>query len=122
MNNRGIGYVNHGRWLVDCPTCGGPVMFDPNQSFIAICGVCNPGIMAVAFKEREKGVFVPFADQVARKQAVEQANTFTVTMPAEWKQIFNVLRQREITKMNWLPGETVDQLKLENAYHNVREG
>jgi hypothetical protein len=34
-------YVNHGRWVADCPAeCGGAMSLDPRQGLFA-CGVCK---------------------------------------------------------------------------------
>ncbi len=124
MKTRGIAYVNHGRWLVDCPECGAPVPFDPKDG-AAVCGVCFPGITAMAFAKRMdkygRELYVPVPDTEKREEAMKKAKSFKPVMPDDWKSLYEELRKRHISKMNWLPGETLNDLRAENILHGLEK-
>lgn len=124
MKTRGIAYVNHGRWLVDCPECGSPILLKPENE-TAICPVCNPGVMATTFQRRQlrsgAEVFDLIPDHERRQDETAKARPFKVVIPKDWKKIFEMLRKRHVSFMNWLPGETLDDLKAENILHGLKE-
>ena len=79
-------YVNHGRWVVDCPEpyCGGAAIAET----VFVCNNCK---------------------------RVE---------PVEWPEyktlIDDVLNVRPVPQTrNWIPGETVNDLKRENKAHGL---
>src|SRR5512146_2607578 len=65
MNTRGIAYINHGRWLVDCPGCGSPVLIKPPEP--AACGHCHPELFAVMFVKRRGEIYDPVPDHERRE-------------------------------------------------------
>lgn len=119
MKTRGLAYINHGRWLVDCPACGAPVLINPPEP--ALCGHCRPDAFAIMFVKRPgKEVYDPIPDQERRTEA-KRLSSFKYELPKDWKKIFETLRNRPADKMNWLPGETLKDLKAENARHGISE-
>lgn len=44
---------------------------------------------------------------------------FDIEWPEDWQEIEKVLDKRPENNRNWLPGETVDDLKQENRSHGV---
>jgi hypothetical protein len=85
-------YVNHGRWVVECPVCGGGerVPTAEGSPTTILCQVPACGT--------ELGVIFP------EKRA----------------QIESVLLLREnLVNRNWSPGETVADLEAENVEHGV---
>lgn len=125
MNTRGLAYVNHGRWIVDCPECGSPIRFEPKDGTLVYCGVCNPGIMATAFARRTdrygRELFDRVPDHEKREEARRNAKPFKVTVPRNWQKIFETLRKRHVSFMNWLPGETLADLIAENVRHGLEK-
>lgn len=89
-------YVNHGRWLVDCPGCN--------------TGWCvRPETPSLLLDARGRG----FTECKCGRGVVVQ---FPNEMPA----IDEVLGLREQpVHRNWRPGETVIDLRIENAAHGV---
>jgi hypothetical protein len=89
-----VAYVNHGRWLADCPFgCGGARMVQPNVPFWCVfCGNAGAG-----------GQSVP------------------VDWPGDPAAIEAVLKLRDLERFrNWFPWETVTNLRNENRDHGVR--
>lgn len=89
-----IAYVNHGRWLADCPfNCGGARMVQPNVDFWCVfCGNADAG-----------GQSVP------------------VDWPGNPDQIEEVLKYRQLERYrNWTPGETIAKLREENQDNGQR--
>jgi hypothetical protein len=89
-----IAYVNHGRWLADCPfNCGGARMVQPNVDFWCVfCGNAEAG-----------GQGVP------------------VDWPSDAVQVDDVLRYRALERYrNWIPGETIAVLRKENQDNGQR--
>lgn len=85
-----VAYVNHGRWVADCPAsgCGGAMLLLDGADFL--CGTCFN------------------VDAVGRPRAV--------SWPSDRAAIEAVLRVRPLpTQMNWRPGEKVESLAVENA-------
>lgn len=86
-------FVNEGRWIVQCPWCGGAQLVSP-ETFSVLCVECaNNGI---------GGMSVP------------------VRWPDEAPAIEAALVQRPAPRhMNWRPGETVDDLLAENEQRGL---
>lgn len=85
-----LAYVNHGRWVADCPSpgCGGAMLVLKGGEFL--CGTC--------FNAAIGGEYRP------------------IEWPAEAAQIEALLIGRPLAvHMNWNPGETLAQLEAENA-------
>lgn len=88
--------VNHGRWIADCPVCGG-AEFVWLDTPLLLCQSCWNA--AVGGKWR------------------------TVKIPREAAQIERLLSVRpNVIHRNWEPGETLLQLQQENAAHGLGGG
>jgi hypothetical protein len=85
-------YVNHGRWVADCPDCNGAELVTPNEPMM--CDAC--------FNEGNGGAYR------------------AVVFPRSQREIEAQLAIRpEPEHRNWAPGETVAQLRAENAEHGI---
>lgn len=86
--------VNHNRWIVDCPDCGGAEFYWPENLFM--CAGCWNGAVGYVWRR----VAVP-----QKRQAVERA-----------------LKARPLPmNRNWEPNETVEMLQRDNRAHGVAE-
>lgn len=93
-----VAYVNHGRWIAECPDCAGAqLVSELERRFWCL----NCGNAAVNFAWRH--VRMP-----QKRTAIEAE---LVIRPA-------AKGDRAITR-NWLPGETVKDLQRENVEHGV---
>lgn len=93
-----VAYVNHGRWIAECPDCAGAqLVSELERRFWCL----NCGNAAVNFAWRH--VRMP-----QKRTAIEAE---LVIRPA-------ARSERAITR-NWLPGETVEDLQRENVEHGV---
>ncbi len=93
-----VAYVNHGRWVAECPDCAGAqLVSELERRFWCL----NCGNAAVNFAWRH--VRMP-----QKRTAIEAE---LVIRPA-------ARSERAITR-NWLPGETVEDLQRENVEHGV---
>lgn len=93
-----IAYVNHGRWVADCPHCNGGIMLDPTWPLAACLGAgCHRVFRAIA-------------------------------QPAEWAQIEEILAVRPVPHQHWgyergvarsltAPVQSIADLHRENAEH-----
>lgn len=88
-----VARVNHGRWIVDCPEdgCNGAEL--PFADGFFLCGSC------IAERRPLRLFRVDFGQE---RQAVEAA-----------------LERRPKNARNWLPGEPVEHLMLENQAHGI---
>ena len=87
-----IAYVNHGRWVADCPTqsCPGAVALLPGVAFL--CDSC----LNVDCGHRYR----------------------PVAWPAHRGRIEEILIERMLLEeANWIPSETVDDLEADDALH-----
>lgn len=84
--------LEHGRWLADCPYCGGAELVSRRQGefFCLSCGMAENGGQAM------RAVF-----------------------PAAREEIEGILAPRRPLNRNWLPGETVRALRAENRRYGV---
>ncbi len=88
-------YVNHSRWVCDCPNC-------------------NSGILIKDFGERER-YFRVFTCGNCKIMT-------SFIMPDNVGKIESVLLSRPIdTNRNWLPGESIEKLWQENYLHGVTQ-
>jgi len=79
-------YVNHGRWVADCPTCASGLAVDPDAPE-APCLSCG--------------------------------SIHRVRAPRVYKAIERALLVRPVHNRNWLPGETVADIRTENMAHGL---
>lgn len=85
-------YANEGRWIVECPDChSAQLAARDDQRFM--CNECAN--IAVG------GLWRP------------------AIWPRQVDAIEEILEQRERANQHWIPGETVTQLRLENAAHGI---
>ena len=85
-----VAYVNHGRWVADCPECNAGIAVWPDHPLTA-CGECG----AVLTLEVPDADTRAAAEIVLSKRSVESVR-------------------------NWRPdGETVEDLQAENALRGV---
>ena len=84
-------FVNHGAWLVQCPDsqCGG-AEYAWEEGFY-YCFSCHNGYM---------------------KHRIRR-----LSFPVERKDIEALLEQRPLLNRNWSPGETIEDLRIENIEH-----
>jgi len=93
-------YVNHGRWVADCPFCGGAER------------VWIEGLRTAPDVEFPFGV----VDGVLHCGTT--GGTCPVEFPGNRRDIARVLARRSDERTrNWLPGETVEMLVAENVEH-----
>lgn len=121
-------YMNHGRWLMDCPVCGTPILVIDEKELI--CPACFPDMLAKIFLPLPSPPYPPGATRPAddferiakaRQKAREQGQAWRPKFPAERQQIERVLRKRRMENMNWKPGETLADLSAENKAHGLGE-
>lgn len=85
-------YVNHGRWVVDCPDCNNAQLAcRTDRRFM--CNDC--GNIALG------GLWRP------------------VEWPANPQAIETVLESRPMENQNWVPGETVQMLAADNKHRGI---
>jgi hypothetical protein len=94
-----VAYVNHGRWVADCPasTCTGAELVDPDEPRFYCLSCYN-----AAFDGR--WLPVRFPPEPERK-AIERA----------------LLDRPRARNRNWFPGETVEQLEEEHRRYRAAE-
>jgi hypothetical protein len=103
--------INHGRWIVDCPDCkGAEVPERMLKKDIFICDECFPGATQGAPEDRG----------AASAKAYKLDMAYKIKYPPNKSKIEDVLRKRPKPNMNWLPGETVEDLERENEAHGVK--
>jgi len=89
-------YVNHGRWLVDCPNCGGAEIVFMGKPFVCKSRITNG----------------------FHGESVVCGYTVEVEFPSQKREIEAALIERSISNRNWT-NESLDALKEENRIHNV---
>lgn len=85
-------YVNHGRWVVECPDCAGAQMACPDDRRF-MCNNCANALNGGFWR--------------------------LVAWPKDRDKIEALLRPRPIENQHWRPGETVVDLKAENKLMGV---
>lgn len=94
-----IPYLNHGRWVIDCPSlnCGGAEKVLPWQAL----AVCSCG-------DRDFCQHGNFCGTI-----------IGLDWPADRMKIEAVVNQRALLHRNWYPWESVELLEEENAAHGL---
>lgn len=94
-------YMNHGRWVADCPKCTGAEIVEPNKPFV--CGSCC------------------MDDFVNKRRGLPHKNGHDVIFP-EWKdRVDATLKVRPLENRNWWLGESLEELHRENKEHGLPE-
>lgn len=96
-------YVNHGRWVAECPDvgCRGAELVKPGVPFV--CGSCHR------------------SDFLKKGNGKEYGHKHSVQFPA-WKEtIERILAVRPTENRNWWIGEAVSDLRRENRKHGLPE-
>lgn len=88
-------YVNHGRWVADCPDCNGAELVKLGSIFR-----CNTGIHYGSCPAFE----------------------YMVLFPPHWEIIQTVLSVRPMINRNWDSRDTVEKLKRDNFAHGLSAG
>ena len=101
-------YVNHGRWIIDCP--------DED---------CQAGLKCSDWTIPETlltGLVCDCMDEVVCDHpTIPHGLAIDITYPDERDEITAILNLRsKRANRNWYPGETVEELKAENVTHGVR--
>lgn len=116
-------YLNHGRWLVDCPKHGknGTLEVSPTTTeYVAPC--CYPGVIATFMGVVNKQMqIVPdvSARSTAYRRAREAGEIYEVVFPEDMQEIMSVVSERPIPNQNWVQEETVEILQAENEENGV---
>lgn len=124
-------YLNHGRWIVDCPKCGkrGATLAEANPSVAYysavdgefICPKCHPGMVVQAGRNTNGSIkFNKVTQGIERKKAEADGEIYRVVFPANRKEIEKAVAKRSIENQNWKPGETIEFLDLENIKNGVK--
>lgn len=121
-----ITYYNRGRWIATCPVCREALEVKRGQSTF-ICTVCFPALRAMGYTQhtdkRGKVILRPCPDVDARaaaKAKAEQAGrVYRLIFPGDAKDMEKVMRKRPLDKRNWIPGETLQDLKAQNMAHGL---
>lgn len=99
-------YYNYGRWVVDCPApdCYGALRVSEAPSVVSVWLSCDCQ-----------------DEQACDHQQIPCGHSFEVVLPDERQEIEVVtgLRPRRANR-NWLPGESVGDLKAQNLRHGVK--
>ncbi len=118
--------MNWGRWIWRCPQCQTKNDTKLTDGF---CLHCYPGTKdAVAYmikpgyenKSRRKQMWIKVPDLEEREAQKKKAKQYEITLPEDAEKIFETLRPRHISLMNWEWGETVKYLKKENKELGVK--
>ena len=90
--------LNWGRWIADCPNCRGAEIVKPGEEFI--CYSCYPNALT------------------NKKKALKR---YEVVFPKIKLEIDKIMSKRDMQNRNWYPGETLKELRKENADNGVKE-
>ena len=92
-------YINHGKWIIECPSpgssCSAAILGHPDMPEF-FCPSCGNAVWD------GKWLHVVFPDETT----VHQIEALLSVRP-------------DITSRNWVPPETVDDLKLENKVNGL---
>jgi len=88
-----LAYVNHGRWVGDCPAPGCNAAQMLHESGIYFCTECGNA----AFSHK----------------------WLRVAWPSDAKEIALLLCNRQAQNQNWMPGEPLTELVKENMMHSI---
>lgn len=113
-------FINHGRMMATCPRCHNTHIIDRVQTTL-ICPACWNGLKAEKLVQDLYGAWVlaPHTQLIDDTvlQAREAGEEYELGLPDP--QIMNILRARPVENINWLPGETIEQLIQENIDHGL---
>jgi hypothetical protein len=113
-------FINHGRYLARCPKCENVHTVEAATRTL-VCPVCWPGLLAQKMHIDKFGaqVLMPHFDMIfeTRDKAIAAGEEYALEFPPA--DVMTILRPRNIENMNWLPGETLDDLRGENKEHGL---
>lgn len=116
-------WINHGRWIANCPSCGQPAQVEPSADAHLFCRLCYPETYAVHFVPNAYGGFDPVPNDALRREyrAKMLADNIApqVIYPDNRREIMEILRPRPLENMNWELHETADDLRAENIEHGI---
>ncbi|PKO02093.1 MAG: hypothetical protein CVU43_09750 [Chloroflexi bacterium HGW-Chloroflexi-5] len=126
-----LAYLNHGRWIVDCPKCGkvGATLAEPNhlvahysaENGLFICHKCYPGMIVRSGVNANGSLkFNATMRAVARQKAEKNGEIYRVIFPENRKEIELAVAKRAPDNQNWEPGETIEFLLEENQAYGVK--
>lgn len=116
-------YMNHGRWLVDCPkhgVDGAMEVKETDKEYIAPC--CYSGIIAsLPVIKNNRFMFTPdlSARATAKRLAKQADEIYTIMFPDKLAEIKAIMDKRPIHNRHWT-NETIAALKKENKAHGVK--
>jgi len=94
------------------------------QGQLGVCDECYPDILGGSMVEVRPGVFVPGVDVNKREAALAQAildnRAYHIVFPRDKNKIMEALRLRDRENMNWIPGESLQDILDENKAHGVK--
>ncbi len=101
---RAATYVNHGRWVVECDAADCRGAIDVSQHLSAAGIVCDCQDRTACYHQTDPC-----------------GHIIRIDWPGFRTELWRILAVRPdpITR-NWLPGETVEDLKAENLLHGMR--
>lgn len=113
-------FINHGRYMVHCPTCNNAHTVELNVKTF-VCAACWQGLNAKKFETDKFGalVDVPHVQKIfeTRDQAKAAGEEHELEFPSA--EVMKILRPRPVENMNWIPGETLEFLRAENKDHGL---
>ena len=125
-------FYNHNcGWAWACPECNekeydgtfAPVAEMAHDDRPGVCSRCYPDILGKSVVEVKPGVFVPGIDTNKQQATIEQATAdgraYKITFPRQRKKIMAALRKRNKINMNYVPGETLEDILDENRRNGV---
>lgn len=107
-------YLNHGRWLVDCPKHGRNGTLEvqvTDTEYIAPC--CYPGVIAQftgMVKNRVQSVPDISARATAHARARTDGEVYEIAFPENMNEIMDALRGQPVTMQNWVSGDSIEFL------------
>ena len=99
-------FVNHGRWIANCPNCKGAEIVHEGAPFI-----CYSEYMQLL--GRDPDIIAREMERARRNQAI-----FEVEFPKNKSEIDDVLNRRKEENRNWT-NESIDELRKENIDNGV---
>lgn len=119
-----IAYMNHGRWVADCPLGCGCALALSTDMTVFDCRVRR----SVSEELRRLGVSDAGIAEAIRARGSDEIVTHdcgaqgaAIIWPADPTAVERVLRNRGALNRNWFPHETVEALRAENITHGVRD-
>lgn len=115
-------YLNQGRWVAECPDCHSAVKVKDLGAAAVYrtfgCVECGYGVPKGAWKRFDR---MPVAVRIEyHLDEIVRGGTVPVRFPEDVETIETELAKRgRAIHRNWKPGETVADLKRENAKHRV---